>query len=68
LKSEIIIVYLNNNNNNNNNNKMNLNFKKMGFNSEEEYNDFLDRKMENLMNRIKNDEELLNVFKRLKDK
>jgi len=45
-----------------------MDFKKMGFNSEKEYNDFLDKKMKDLMDRIKNDEELLNVFKRLKDK
>lgn len=47
---------------------MKMDYKKMGFNSEKEYNDFLDKKMKKLMDRIKNDEELLNVFKRLKDK
>ena len=47
---------------------MKMDFKKMGFNSEKEYNDFLNKKKDDLINRIKGDEKLLNVFKRLKDK
>jgi len=47
---------------------MEMNWKKMGFKSEKEYNDFLDQKMNDLLNKIKNDPKLLNVFKRLKDK
>lgn len=46
----------------------NMDWKKMGFTSEEEYNNFLQTKMDNLMDKIKNDPKLLNVFKRLKDK
>jgi hypothetical protein len=45
-----------------------MNFKKMGFNNEKEYNDFLKKKADDLINRIKNNPELLNVFKRLKDR
>jgi len=43
-------------------------WKKSGFKSEEEYKKFLDSKMKDMMNRIKSDPKLLNVFKRLKDK
>ena len=43
-------------------------WKKSGFKSEEEYNKFLDTKMKDMMDRIKSDPKLLNVFKRLKDK
>jgi len=43
-------------------------WKEMGFKSEEEYNKFLNTKMKDLMDRIKSDPKLLNVFKRLNDK
>jgi hypothetical protein len=43
-------------------------WKKSGFKSEEEHNKFLDTKMKDMMDRIKSDPKLLNVFKRLKDK
>jgi hypothetical protein len=39
-----------------------------GFKSEKDYHNFLREKMDSLMNRIKNNPELLNVFKRLKDR
>lgn len=45
-----------------------VNWKKMGFNSEEEYNKFLNDKMEALVDRIRSNSKLLDVFKRLKDK
>lgn len=45
-----------------------MDWKKMGFKSEEDYHKFLDTKMKELMDKIKNDPKLLNVFKRLKDK
>jgi hypothetical protein len=45
-----------------------MDWKKMGFKSEEEYNKFLDDKAKKLIDKIKNDPKLLNVFKRLKDK
>lgn len=45
-----------------------MDWKKMGFNTEAEYNTFLKSKMEKLMDTIKSDPKLLNVFKRLKDK
>jgi hypothetical protein len=45
-----------------------MDWKKMGFKSEKEYNDFLKDKMEKLKDKIKNDPKLLDVFKRLKDK
>ncbi len=41
---------------------------KMGFKSEKEYNNFLITKMNQLMSKIKNNPELLNVFKRLNNK
>jgi len=47
---------------------MKMDWKKMGFNSEEEYMKFLDDKLKSLMNRIVNDPELLAVFIRLKDR
>jgi len=47
---------------------MKMDWKKMGFKSEKEYNDFLKTKANDLMDRITNDPKLLNVFKRLKDK
>ena len=43
-------------------------FKKMGFKTKEEYNKFLDDKMNDMMDKIKSDSKLLNVFKRLKDR
>jgi hypothetical protein len=46
----------------------NMGWKKMGYKSEAEYKAFLDKKMNDLMDKIKNDPKLLNVFKRLKDK
>ena len=45
-----------------------MNWKEMGFETEKEYKDFLKMKMDGLLNKIKNDPELLDVFKRLKDK
>ena len=45
-----------------------MDWKKMGFKTEKEYTEFLDVKMRDLIDKIKNDPELLNVFKRLKDK
>jgi hypothetical protein len=47
---------------------MEMNWKKMGFKSEKEYKVFLDQKMKDLLDKIKNDPKLLNVFKRLNDK
>jgi len=44
------------------------NWKEMGFESKEHYNEFLREKMEKMMNRIKTTPKLLNVFKRLRDK
>lgn len=43
-------------------------YKKMGFESEEEHDLFLKTKLDKLMDMIKSDPELLNVFKRLKDR
>jgi hypothetical protein len=43
-------------------------WKKMGFNGEKEYNDFLQTQMEKLINKIKNNPKLLDVFKRLNDR
>jgi hypothetical protein len=45
-----------------------MDWKKMGFKSEKEYNDFLKSKMDSLLGKIKSDPKLLNVFKRLKDR
>ena len=45
-----------------------MDWKKMGFETEKEYKDFLKMKLDSLLSKIKNDPELLNVFKRLKDK
>jgi hypothetical protein len=45
-----------------------MDWKKMGFESEEEYNKFLNDKWKGLLSKIKNDPKLLSVFKRLKDK
>ena len=45
-----------------------MNWEKMGFKSEEAYNKFLRDKMDEMMDKIKSDPKLLNVFKRLKDK
>lgn len=47
---------------------MEMDWKKMGFKSKEEYEKFLDTKMKGLLNKIKDNPKLLNVFKRLKDK
>jgi hypothetical protein len=43
-------------------------WKKMGFESEKEYNDFLKDKMNSLLHKIKTTPELLNIFKRLNDR
>jgi hypothetical protein len=45
-----------------------VDWKKMGFNSEEEYNQYMNDKMEALLDRIRSTPKLLDVFKRLKDK
>ena len=42
-----------------------MDWKKMGFKS---YDEFLETKMKDLMDKIKSDPKLLDVFKRLKDK
>lgn len=42
-----------------------MDWMKMGFNSEEEYKKFLDDKMKSLLDKIKNNPKLLDVFKRL---
>ena len=46
---------------------MEMDWKAMGFESEEEYKKFLDTKLEEFIDKIKQDPELLAVFKRLKD-
>ena len=45
-----------------------MDWKKMGWKSEEEYLKFLDDKMKSLMNKITSDPKLLNIFKRLNDR
>ena len=45
-----------------------VDWKKMGFKTEDEYNQFLKMKLDSMMNQIKNDPKLLNVFKRLNDR
>ena len=45
-----------------------MDWKKMGFKSKEDYDEFLETKMKDLMNKIKSDPKLLDVFKRLHDK
>ena len=45
-----------------------MDWKKMGFKSNEDYLKFLDTKMKDLIDKIKTTPELLNVFKRLHDK
>jgi len=47
---------------------MEMDWKKMGFKSKEEYEKFLDTKMNDLLDKIKNNPKLLEVFKRLHDK
>jgi hypothetical protein len=47
---------------------MKADWKKMGFNTEEEYNRFLDKKLKEFVDRIVNDRLLVAVFKRLKDR
>jgi hypothetical protein len=47
---------------------METHWNKMGFKDEKEYNDFLQTKMEELINKIKNNPKLLGVFKRLNDR
>lgn len=47
---------------------MKIDWKKMGFQSEEEYTKFLDSKLKSMMGRIVSTPKLLNVFKRLKNK
>jgi len=47
---------------------MKIDWKAMGFDSEEEYNKFLEMKMKDLLDKIKGDPKLLAVFKRLNDK
>jgi Glu-tRNA(Gln) amidotransferase subunit E-like FAD-binding protein len=47
---------------------MKMDWKKMGFKTEAEYHKFLDDKMKSFINRITSTPELLNVFKRLKDR
>ena len=49
-------------------NKKEMDWKKMGFKSNEDYLKFLDTKMKDLIDKIKTTPELLNVFKRLHDK
>ena len=45
-----------------------MDWKAMGFKSEEDYHKFLDTKRKELIDKIKNDPKLLAVFKRLNDK
>ena len=45
-----------------------MNWKEMGFKSEKEYTKFLNDKSKGLMDKIKNNPKLFNVFKRLKDR
>jgi hypothetical protein len=45
-----------------------LKYDKTKFKSEEEYNKFLRDKMDEMMNKIKSDPKLLNVFKRLNNR
>jgi hypothetical protein len=47
---------------------MKMDWKKMGFQSEEQYTKFLDDKLKSMMDRIVSTPKLLNVFKRLKNK
>jgi hypothetical protein len=47
---------------------MKMDWKAMGFDSEEEYHKFLEMKMKELLDKIKGDKKLLDVFKRLNDK
>jgi DNA-directed RNA polymerase beta' subunit len=54
--------------NENKKNKKEMDWKKMGFKSNEDYLKFLDTKMKDLIDKIKTTPELLNVFKRLHDK
>jgi DNA-directed RNA polymerase beta' subunit len=54
--------------NENKKNKKEMDWKKMGFKSNEDYLKFLDTKMKDLIEKIKTTPELLNVFKRLHDK
>jgi hypothetical protein len=49
-------------------NKKEMDWKKMGFESNDDYQKFLDTKMKDLLDIIKNTPDLLNVFKRLHDK
>ena len=49
-------------------NKKEMDWKKMGFKSNEDYLKFLDTKMKDLRDKIKTTPELLTVFKRLHDK
>ena len=48
--------------------KNTIDFKKMGFKTIEEYDKFLNDRMEFMMGKIKSDPKLLNVFKRLNNK
>jgi hypothetical protein len=45
-----------------------MDWKKMGFESNDDYQKFLDTKMKDLIDKIKNTPDLLNVFKRLHNK
>ena len=47
---------------------MEMNWEKMGFKSKEDYEKFLKTKMKDLLDKIKNDPKLLDVFKRLHDR
>jgi predicted transcriptional regulator len=49
-------------------NKKEMDWKKMGFESNDDYQKFLDTKMKDLLDKIKNTPDLLNVFKRLHNK
>ena len=45
-----------------------MDWKKMGFKTEQEYNTFMKKKMEQLFKMITDDPKLLDVFKRLNDR
>jgi hypothetical protein len=47
---------------------MKIDWKKMGFKSEEEYTKFLDKKLAGFFDRIETDKKIVSVFKRLKDR
>jgi len=45
-----------------------MDWKRMGFNNEEEYTKFLDQKLKEFVKRLESNGKVLSVFKRLKDR